>query len=53
MAVKENIDSEKAVHAFFNADSSGKAYKVRVFVLDQWNSDTELPVSLADAVTID
>lgn len=52
VAVRQDIDSAKEITAFFNVNPANTSYKVKVFVLDQWNSDTSVPVSLAEAVTV-
>ncbi|EMS73852.1 X2-like carbohydrate binding domain-containing protein [Ruminiclostridium cellobioparum] len=52
VAIKQNIDSAKEITAFFNVNPAGNSYRVKVFVLDQWNSDTSIPESLAEALTL-
>lgn len=52
VAIKQNVNSSKEITAYFNVNPLNPSYKVRVFVLDQWNSDTNIPTSLAEAITL-
>lgn len=52
IAVKQNIDASKEVTAYFNVDPAKSSYKVKVFVLDRWDSDTGIPESLGEAITL-
>jgi len=54
VAVEKDIASKESITAHFNVtDPQNSNYKVKVFVLDEYNSDLTAPISLAYPVVLD
>ncbi len=54
VAVEKDISSAETFTAYYNvADPQNTAYLVRVYVFDRFDSDTAVPINLAEAAVLD